>query len=66
MGAHIPRIRGLRHAGEEEAMPARGFMFDTDDPGEMAKWRGWRRAPVVPAGGVTSRIQTIVYKTPTR
>ncbi|WP_231648208.1 Nramp family divalent metal transporter [Saccharothrix sp. NRRL B-16348] len=43
MGAHIPRIRGLRHAGEEEAMPARGFMFDTDDPAEMAKWRGWRR-----------------------
>jgi hypothetical protein len=43
MGAHIPRIRGLRHAGEEEAMPSRGFMFDTDDPAEMAKWRGWRR-----------------------
>jgi len=43
MGAHIPRVRGLRHAGEEEAMPARGFMFDTDDPEEMQKWRGWRR-----------------------
>ncbi|MFB9532368.1 Nramp family divalent metal transporter [Nonomuraea roseola] len=43
MGAHIPRIRGLRHAGEEEAMPSRGFMFDTEDPAEMAKWRGWRR-----------------------
>lgn len=43
MGAHIPRIRGLRHAGEEESMPSRGFMFDTDDPAEMAKWRGWRR-----------------------
>ncbi|GIH77482.1 Nramp family divalent metal transporter [Planobispora longispora] len=43
MGAHIPTIRGLRHAGEEEAMPSRGFMFDTDDPREMAKWRGWRR-----------------------
>ncbi|GAB3690343.1 hypothetical protein GCM10027597_46190 [Saccharopolyspora tripterygii] len=43
MGAHIPRIRGLRHAGEEEAMPSRGFMFDTDDPAEMAKWKGWRR-----------------------
>lgn len=43
MGAHIPRVRGLRHAGEEEAMPARGFMFDTDDPEEMKKWRGWRR-----------------------
>lgn len=43
MGAHIPRVRGLRHAGEEEAMPSRGFMFDTNDPGEMAKWKGWRR-----------------------
>ncbi|MEV0702764.1 Nramp family divalent metal transporter [Saccharopolyspora sp. NPDC050389] len=43
MGAHIPRIRGLRHAGEEEAMPSRGFMFDTSDPDEMRKWRGWRR-----------------------
>ncbi|WP_216208067.1 Nramp family divalent metal transporter [Amycolatopsis aidingensis] len=43
MGAHIPRVRGLRHAGEEEAMPSRGFMFDTEDPKEMAKWRGWRR-----------------------
>ncbi|MGN9837896.1 Nramp family divalent metal transporter [Nonomuraea sp. H19] len=43
MGAHIPKVRGLRHAGEEEAMPSRGFMFDTEDPAEMAKWRGWRR-----------------------
>ncbi len=43
MGAHIPRVRGLRHAGEEEAMPSRGFMFDTSDPEEMKKWRGWRR-----------------------
>ncbi|MEU8248297.1 Nramp family divalent metal transporter [Nonomuraea sp. NPDC048916] len=43
MGVHIPRIRGLRHAGEEEAMPSRGFMFDTEDPAEMAKWKGWRR-----------------------
>ncbi|MFC7340502.1 Nramp family divalent metal transporter [Saccharopolyspora griseoalba] len=43
MGAHIPRIRGLRHADEEETMPSRGFMFDTDDPDEMAKWKGWRR-----------------------
>jgi len=43
MGAHIPRVRGLRHASEEEAMPSRGFMFDTDDPEEMKKWRGWRR-----------------------
>ena len=43
MGAHIPQTRGLAHAGEEEEMPSRGFMFDTDDPAEMAKWRGWRR-----------------------
>lgn len=43
MGAHIPRIRGLRHADEEETMPSRGFMFDTGDPAEMRKWKGWRR-----------------------
>lgn len=43
MGAHIPKVRGLRHAGEEEKMPARGYMFDTEDPSEMAKWKGWRR-----------------------
>lgn len=43
MGAHIPKVRGLAHAGDEEAMPSRGFMFDTDDPAEMEKWRGWRR-----------------------
>jgi hypothetical protein len=24
-------------------MPSRGFMFDTDDPDEMRKWKGWRR-----------------------
>lgn len=43
MGAHIPKVRGLRHAGEEERMPSRGYMFDTADPAEMAKWKGWRR-----------------------
>ncbi|MGW3344632.1 Nramp family divalent metal transporter [Nonomuraea rubra] len=43
MGVHQPKIRGLRHAGEEEERPNRGFMFDTDDPAEMAKWKGWRR-----------------------
>ncbi|MBP2478761.1 hypothetical protein JOF53_007633 [Crossiella equi] len=45
MGAHIPQIKGLRSAesGEAEQMPARGFMFDTSDPEEMAKWKGWRR-----------------------
>jgi hypothetical protein len=43
MGAHIPKIRGLRHSGEEEEMPNRGFMFDTDNADEMRKWKGWRR-----------------------
>jgi hypothetical protein len=42
MGAHIPRMRGLTHASEEETVPARGFMFDTEDPEEMRKWKGWR------------------------
>ena len=43
MGAHIPRVRGLLHAGEEETIPDSGSMFDTDDPEEMRKWQGWRR-----------------------
>lgn len=43
MGAHLPQIRGLRHSGDEEGMPSRGYMFDTSDPEEMAKWKGWRR-----------------------
>ncbi|GAB3481680.1 Nramp family divalent metal transporter [Nocardiopsis coralliicola] len=43
MGAHIPQVRGLRHAGEQESMPSRGFMFDTEKPEEMQKWKGWRR-----------------------
>ncbi|SEF71902.1 hypothetical protein SAMN05444920_101459 [Nonomuraea solani] len=43
MGAHIPQVRGLRHASEQEEMPSRGFMFDTEDAAEMAKWKGWRR-----------------------
>jgi hypothetical protein len=43
MGAHVPKIRGLRSAKEEEQMPSRGFMFDTDNPAEMEKWRGWRK-----------------------
>lgn len=43
MGAHVPKIRGLRSAKEEEEMPSRGFMFDTADPKEMEKWRGWRK-----------------------
>lgn len=44
MGAHIPKVQGLAHsAGTETATPQRGFMFDTDDPEEMAKWKGWRK-----------------------
>src|ERR671921_889518 len=43
MGAHIPRVRGLMHAGEEETIPDSGSMFDTDDPDEMRKWSDWRK-----------------------
>jgi hypothetical protein len=43
MGVHMPRVRGLLHAGEEETIPAAGSMFDTDDPDEMRKWNNWRK-----------------------
>jgi hypothetical protein len=43
MGVHIPRVRGLLHAGEEETIPDSGSMFDTEDPDEMRKWQGWRK-----------------------
>lgn len=46
MGAHIPKLQGMAHAAKETdivPMPARGFMFDTEDPAEMAKWKGWRK-----------------------
>ncbi len=43
MGVHMPRVRGLLHAGEEETIPDTGSMFDTDDPEEMRKWNGWRK-----------------------
>jgi len=43
MGAHVPKIRGLRSAKEQGEIPSHGYMFDTDDPAEMAKWRGWRK-----------------------
>lgn len=43
MGAHVPQIRGLRSSKEQEQIPRHGFMFDTSDPNEMAKWRGWRK-----------------------
>jgi hypothetical protein len=43
MGRYIPRIKGLRALGDgEETMPARGYTFDTEDPDEMRKWKGWR------------------------
>jgi hypothetical protein len=43
MGVHMPRVRGLLHAGEEETIPNSGSMFDTDDPDEMRKWSDWRK-----------------------
>jgi hypothetical protein len=43
MGAHMPRVRGLLHAGEEETIPESGSMFDVDDPDEMRKWNEWRK-----------------------
>src|SRR5919107_1702317 len=43
MGVHIPKVRGLLHAEEEESIPEAGSMFDTDDPEEMRKWQGWRK-----------------------
>ena len=43
MGVHIPRVRGLVHADEEETVPDTGSMFDVDDPEEMRKWTGWRK-----------------------
>jgi hypothetical protein len=43
MGVHMPRVRGLLHAGEEETIPASGSMFDVDDPDEMRKWSDWRK-----------------------
>ena len=43
MGVHIPRVRGLLHADEEETIPDSGSMFDTEDPEEMRKWQGWRK-----------------------
>ena len=43
MGTYIPRIKGLTHLDEEETIPSRGFMFDTEDPENMRRWKGWRR-----------------------
>jgi hypothetical protein len=43
MGVHMPRVRGLLHAGEEETIPDTGSMFDVDDPDEWRKWQNWRK-----------------------
>jgi hypothetical protein len=43
MGVHIPRVRGLLHADEEETIPDSGSMFDTEDPEELRKWQAWRK-----------------------
>jgi len=43
MGVHIPHIQGMFAIEEEETMPSRGFMFDTDDAENMQRWKGWRR-----------------------
>jgi len=43
MGSHIPKVKGLAHAGDTETMPSRGYMFDTSDPEEMENWKGWRK-----------------------
>jgi hypothetical protein len=43
MGVHMPRVRGLMHAGEEETIPDSGSMFDVDDPEEMRKWKDWNK-----------------------
>jgi hypothetical protein len=43
MGVHMPRVRGLLHAGEEETIPDTGSMFDVDDPEEWSKWQAWRK-----------------------
>jgi hypothetical protein len=43
MGIHMPRVRGLLHAGEEETIPDTGSMFDVDDPDEWRKWQNWRK-----------------------
>jgi hypothetical protein len=64
MGAHLPKIRGLTHAAEEETIPSRGFMFDTESPREQKKWKDWQRWVKVDAivlfWGITMLV-TIIY-----
>jgi hypothetical protein len=64
MGVHIPRVRGLLHADEEETIPDTGSMFDTDDPDEMRKWQGWRKWVTVDAVLLffgTTMLVTIIF-----
>ncbi len=64
MGVHVPRIRGLVHADETETMPSRGFMFDTENPEQMQKWKNWRRWVMFDAlvlfWGITMLV-TVIY-----
>ena len=64
MGHYLPRIRGLRGLDDEETMPARGFTFDSEDPQEMEKWKGWRKWNAFDAGvlfwGITM-VTTVIY-----
>lgn len=64
MGVHIPRVRGLLHADEEETVPDTGSMFDVDDPEEMRKWKGWRKWVTVDAVVLffgTTMLVTIIF-----
>jgi hypothetical protein len=64
MGRYIPKIHGVRGLSDEETMPARGFTFDTEDPGEMKKWQGWRKWNLFDAAvlfwGITM-VTTVIY-----
>ena len=64
MGEYIPKIHGLRGLSDEETMPSRGFTFDTEDPGEMKKWQGWRKWNLFDAAvlfwGITM-VTTVIY-----
>jgi hypothetical protein len=63
MGRYGGRITSWL-TGEEESMPARGHTFDTNDPAELHKWRGWKRwnafDAVVLFWGVTT-LTTLIF-----
>jgi len=64
MGVHIPRVRGLMHADEEETIPDTGSMFDVEDPEEMRKWQGWRKWVTIDACVLffgTTMLVTIIF-----